>query len=146
MNTSTHNLSITLRPSRALLIVFSFIHLVAVSALVFISISVWVKAIAIASILIIGIKTIEQYALLTADNSVVKISASSATNQCQIEINNEKILHAHIKDAGWLFEYFAVLVLSTNTKVFKTIIAKDAISQEQFYALRLYLRSFNTQR
>ncbi len=146
MNTSTHKLSITLRPSRALFIVFSFIHLIAVSGLVFISVSIWVKAITIVPIIIIGIKNIKQYALLKADNSVVKISDSSTRNECQIEINNGKTHLAHIKDVGWLFEYFAVLVLSTNTKIYKTIIAKDAISQEQFYVLRIYLRSLNNQR
>ncbi len=146
MNTSTHKLGITLRPSRALFIVFSFIHIVAVSALVFISVSVWVKTITIIPIIIIGIKNIEQYALLKADNSVVKISDSSTRNQFQIETNNGKTHLAHIKYAGWLFEYFAVLVLSTNAKIFKSIIAKDAISQEQFYVLRIYLRSLNNQR
>lgn len=125
---------------------FGFLHLLAVVSLIFISIPIWLKVIVIALILIIGARTIAQYALLKTNNTVVKISASSEASQCRIEINNGKIYHARIKDAGWLFEFFAILVLKTSTKTFKTIIAKDAIGQEQFYALRLYLRSLNIQR
>ena len=125
-----------------------FLHLLAAVTLIFITIPIWLKPLAITLILVFGVRTIAQYVLLKNNYAVVKISASGseAEGQCRIEINNGKVFHAHIKNAGWLFEYFAILVLKTSTKTFKTIIAKDAINQEQFYALRLYLRSLNTQR
>ena len=84
--------------------------------------------------------------LLQNKNSILKITAVSASNECKIETSNGTTHDARIQNADWLFRFFAVIVLSVNTKIYKTIIAKDMLSQEQFYALRLYLRSINTLR
>lgn len=70
----------------------------------------------------------------------------SASNECKIESKDGTLHDARIKNADWLFRYFAVIILCTNSKIYKTIIAKDTLSQEQFYTLRLYLRSINTLR
>lgn len=93
-----------------------------------------------------GVYVTKQYVLLQNKNSIVKIITVSASNECKIE-NRDGTLHdARIKNADWLFRYFVVIILSTNSKIYKTIIAKDVLSQEQFYTLRLYLRSINTLR
>lgn len=81
--------------------------------------------------------------MLKSDAAVIRVSTTSKVGQCSIELKNGKTYQASLKDADWLFEYFAVFAFTANTKAIKTIIAKDAMSQEQFYALRLYLRSFN---
>lgn len=87
-------------------------------------------------------KTIKQYALFKADNSIVKLNCASK-NKCRIELANGKVYQATIVTANWLFNYFAILVLQTHVKKFNVTIAKDTMSQEQSYTLRLYLRSLN---
>lgn len=93
-------------------------------------------------IIFIAAITFKQYVLLTSANSIIKINCSSKC-KCRIELNNGKVYQAKLVAADWLFDYFAVIVLQNNTKKFKATIAKDTMSQEQFYALRLYLRSLN---
>ena len=146
MNTSIANISLSLKPSRVLFISFVFIYALAAVSLVAVSISIWIKVIAIGFVLASSVYTIKHYIFLKNKTSVVKISAASDSRKCRIEINCGKIYQAHIKNAGWIFGYFAIFVLNTNTNKYKTIIAKDVLSQEQFYALRLYLRSINTLR
>ena len=85
---------------------------------------------------------IRRFGLLTSNDSVLHLSCT-ASDRCRIELNNGKVYQANITSADWLFNYFAVILLQNNSKKFKVIIAKDAVSQEQFYALRLYLRSLN---
>lgn len=115
----------------------------AVVTLVLITIPLWIKAVAIVSVLITGIKVIAQYSLLKTEGSIVKISASGAGDECKIETRGEITHRARLKSADCLFGYFILFVFGTNKKTFKSIIAKDAVRSEQFYALRLYLRSFN---
>ena len=85
---------------------------------------------------------IRRFALLTSNDSVLHLSCAS-NDRCRIELVNGKVYQTKITSADWLFNYFAVILLQSNSKKFKVIIAKDAVSQEQFYALRLYLRSLN---
>ncbi len=89
-----------------------------------------------------AVNLIKQYAMLSAEKSVTKLDCSSK-NKCKIELKNKKVYQVRLVTTGWLFNYFAVLVLQSNVKKIKVIIAKDAVSQEQFYTLRLYLRSLN---
>ena len=91
---------------------------------------------------VMAVKTIKQYALLKSENSIYKLRCSS-NSKCEIELKNGKVFQAKLIAANWLFDYFAVFLLQNNTNKFKATIAKDSMSQEQFYALRLYLRSLN---
>ncbi len=93
-------------------------------------------------VLMMAAKTIKQYALLSSEDSIYKLRCSS-NSKCQIELKNGKVFHAKLIAANWLFDYFTVFLLQNNTNKFKATIAKDSMSQEQFYALRLYLRSLN---
>ena len=89
-----------------------------------------------------GYFQIKQYALLVSKDAIRLLNCSSK-NKCKLELNNKHRYLTSIVSANWLFNYFAVLVLQSSTKKFNVIIAKDALSQEQFYTLRLYLRSLN---
>ena len=144
MNSSTPNLNLVIKPSKALLFCFIFIYGLAVICILLISILFLIKVIAILLILVSGVYVIKQFALLKNSNSIVKFIASSTSIECKLETKEGIEIDARIKNADWLLHYFAVIVFSTNTKIYKTIIAKDTLSQEQFYALRLYLRSINT--
>ena len=146
MNISTHSLNIALRPSRALFAAITFLHVLAAATIIFISIPVGIKLIVIVLIILLVVKAVNQFVLLKDRNSVVHVSASSASIQSRIELKNGNTIHTSLIHAGWVFEYFVVLVFSANKNVYKAIIAKDAISQEKFYTLRLYLRSTNTLR
>ena len=96
-------------------------------------------------IILIAFVVLRRFALLTSNDSVLHLSCA-ANDRCRIELVNGKVYQTNITSADWLFNYFAVILLQSNSKKFKVIIAKDAVSQEQFYALRLYLRSLNNQR
>ena len=87
-----------------------------------------------------GVANTKQYALLQNTNSVIKIVGASNGN-CKIEFNDGKFIQAKIVSSGSLFEYFKIIVMKNNSQKITSIIAKDSISQEQFYVLRLYLRS-----
>jgi len=115
----------------------------ALVSLMLIAIPLWGKVVAFCITFYFAVKITMQYALLKSDAAVIRVSTTSKVGQCSIELKNGKTYQASLKDADWLFEYFAVFAFTANTKAIKTIIAKDAMSQEQFYALRLYLRSFN---
>jgi len=121
---------------------FSLLHLLALISILFLSIPVLVMVILISIVLMMAAKTIKQYALLISEDSIYKLRCSS-NSKCQIELKNGKVLQAKLIAANWLFDYFAVFLLQNNTNKFKATIAKDSMSQEQFYALRLYLRSLN---
>ncbi len=125
-----------------MLLSLSLLYLIALISILFLSLSVLFKVVLVFIVLIMAIYTIKQYALLKSENSIYKLRCSS-NNKCQIELKNGKVLQAKLISAEWLFNYFAVLLLQNNTKKFKATIAKDSMSQEQLYALRLYLRSFN---
>jgi len=88
----------------------------------------------------IAVITIKRYALFNAENSVHKLSCSN-DNKCKVELHNGKTYKVKVTATNWLFDYFAILTMQNKTKKFKATIAKDALSQEQFYVLRLYLRS-----
>ncbi len=109
------------------------------------TISIWIKVILFFLVVYLGVTTIKQYALLNDNNSISKI-ISSGNKKCKIELNSGKIIQANITAVGSLFDYFIVIVVKNNSNKITSIIAKDSISQEQFYALRLYLRSFKKQR
>ncbi len=123
---------------------FGMLHALAVVALVLITIPLWIKAVAIVAVLITGIKVIAQYSLLKTGNSIVKINAPGTGDKCKIKTRDGRTHRARLKSADWLFGYFVLLVFGTDKKTFKSIIAKDAVHSEKFYALRLYLRAFNT--
>jgi len=142
LNTSTDNFSITLQPSRALFLSLGSVHFLAIVSILFLSIPVWVKIVLVFFIFVTAAITFKQYVLLKSANSISKLNCSSK-RKCRVELNNGKVYQAKLIAADWLFDYFAVLVLQNNTKKFKATIAKDTMSQEQFYALRLYLRSLN---
>ena len=89
--------------------------------------------------------TAKKYIFFKSNNSIAKLSCTK-NGKCRVELKNGKVFQAKIVSAEWLFNYFAVFVLENNVNKFKTTIAKDALSQEQFYSLRLYLRSLNNLR
>ena len=146
MNTSTPNINCSLKPSRALFVFLLFLHALAIVCLLLVFFSIVVQILAIALVCISGIVTIRRYVLLSNKNSIVKFLTTGVSKICKIELKIGQIHNANIKYAGWVLGYFAIIVLSTNANNYKTIIAKDTLSQEQFYALRLYLRSINTLR
>lgn len=146
MNISTPNVSIALRPSRALFTAITFLHVIAAITIVFVSIPIGIKLVVIVLIILLGAKAIYQFVLLKDHHAVTHVSSSTVSSKCKIELKNGNTVHTSLKHAGWIFDYFVVLVFSANKNIYKTIIAKDAASQEQFYALRLYLRSTNTLR
>lgn len=129
-----------------MLLCFVFLHTLAIVCLVLISISIWIKIGAILLVLVSAVNTVKHYALLRDKNSIVKLFATSSPQDCKIKIKSGALLPAHIENAGWLFGYFAIIVLRANSNKHKCIIAKDMLSQEQFYTLRLYLRSINALR
>ncbi len=102
----------------------------------------WIKALSIAIIISMAYFQLKQYVLLVSKDAIKYLNCSSE-NKCLLELNNQQRFSASIISANWLFNYFAILVLQSSTKKYNVIIAKDALSQEQFYTLRLYLRSLN---
>ena len=92
-----------------------------------------------------AVMTTNRYALLKSDHSIHKLSCSS-DRKCKVELQNGKVYDLKLTTAEWLLDYFLVFVMQNKTKKFKATIAKDALSQEQLYSLRLYLRSFNKSR
>ena len=102
----------------------------------------WIKVLAVLLIISIAFVVIRQFALLISNDSVLHLRCA-ANDRCRIGLNNGKVYQANIISADWLFNYFALILLQSNSKKFKVIISKDAVSQEQFYTLRLYLRSLN---
>ena len=153
MNISTANFSVTLNPSKpswALALSLSILYLLAAICILLVSIPALLKVIALAALTYLGVKAIKQHALLRADSSITAIVCSSSNlgsgsgnNKCKVILNNGKEFQTELISANCLFDYFIVFLFKNNTKKFKATIAKDAISQEQFYALRLYLRSIN---
>ena len=104
----------------------------------------------LAALIYTGVKAVKQHALLRSDSSIAALVCSSSSlssgsdnNKCKITLNNGKEFKVNITSADCLFNYFIVLLFKNNAKTFKATIAKDTISQEQFYSLRLYLRSIN---
>ncbi len=144
MSLSIPNINLTLKPSQVLFACFAVLHVLAALCLIFISVSVWYKLFALVLVLLNGVYTIKHYILLNNSNSIVRISISVISKLHKIEFKDGTTHHVHIKNAAWLFNYFATIVFYTKSKRYKSIIAKDTLSQEQFYALRLYLRSINS--
>ena len=145
MNTSIANLSVSLQPSKVLLITLGIFHLLASVSILLITIPILFKVILILLILLLGFVTIKQFVLLNDNCSVVKLNCADKGNT-RLTLKNGSVVNANIVSAQWLFEYFVVLIFKNHSKKYKAVIAKDALSQEQFYTLRLYLRSLNTLR
>ncbi len=89
--------------------------------------------------------SIKKYALISDNSSIIKMNCLDKRNS-KLTLKNGIEVQANLISANWLFGNFAVLVFKSNAKLYKSVIAKDALSQEQFYTLRLYLRSLNTLR
>ena len=140
MTTSTANINIECKVSRALLLLFAFIYLLALISIWLISIPIILKLVLFFVVIYLGVANIKQYSLLQAANSVVRIIGAS-NGKCKIECNDGKFIQAKIISSGNLFGTFIIMVMKNNAQKITSIIAKDSISQEQFYALRLYLRS-----
>ena len=128
-----------------MLLSLSSVHLLAIFSILFLSIPILIKVVLVFFIFVIAANTFNQYVLLKSAKSISKLNCSGE-RKCRIELNDGKVYKAKLIAANWLCDYFEVLVLQNNTKKFKSTIAKDTMSQEQFYALRLYLRSLNKQR
>ncbi|MFK7816335.1 MAG: protein YgfX [Gammaproteobacteria bacterium] len=142
MNTSTAKINITCKASHALLLVFSSAYILALLSIWLIAIPAWIKLISSLIAIYFGTITIKQYALLKADNSVIRI-ISSGDNKCKVEFQDGSTAQANIISISSLFDCFVVLVIKNKSNKITLVIAKDSISQEQFYMLRLYLRSLN---
>jgi len=142
LNTSTDNLSITLKPSNAVIICLGSLHLLALIVVVLLSIAAWLKALLLILVVAMATKAIREHGLNISETSITKLSCAS-NSKCRIELNNGTAIQAKITNADWLFNYFAVLIIQSKQNKFNTVIAKDSLSQEQFYTLRLYLRSLN---
>ncbi len=98
-------------------------------------------------VLVSAIIMIRQYVFFHNKKSIIKITATmNALKTCEIEVKDGTTHKARIDNAGWFLNYFATILFCANSCKYKTIIAKDTLSQEQFYTLRLYLRSINTLR
>jgi len=153
LNTSTLNLSISLKPSKILAIVIVATHFLAAICVVFIAIAVWLKLILLLCIAALLKSALTQYVWLNAKNSVIKINTASSSSltsfpssgQFLIQTKANKRYQASVINAAWVFDYFAILVFKINVnernkKVLRVVIAKDMISQEQLYALRLAIQ------
>lgn len=97
-------------------------------------------------IIVLAKSALSQYVWLNAENSIIKINSVVSAEQYVIQTKANKTYHASIINAVWVFDYFAILVFKakvsrTKNKVIKTVIAKNVISQEQLYALRLSIKS-----
>ena len=114
----------------------------AIISILFLSIPVSLKTVLVVFIIVMAVIAINRYALLKTDSSIHKISFSS-NRKCKIELLNGKEYEVKLTASDWFFNYFAVLIMQSKTNKFKVTIAKDTMSQEQFYVLRLYLRSLN---
>ncbi|MEM7400634.1 MAG: protein YgfX [Pseudomonadota bacterium] len=145
MSISTANYCLSLQPSKVLMLILSFLHLLAIVTMLVLAMPLLIKVIIILLIIVLGFITINKFALIRDDSSIIKLNCVDKGNS-KLMLKNGIEIQANLISAKWLFEYFAVLVFKNNTKSYKTIIAKDALSQEQFYTLRLYLRSLNTLR
>lgn len=87
-----------------------------------------------------GIKAIKQHALYTSDVSITNLVFTS-NKKCKIKLKDGKQFQVKLLSAECLFDYFVIFQFKNNVNNYKATIAKDTISQEQFYTLRLYLRS-----
>jgi len=142
LSTSTANLSITLHPSKTLLLSLVFLKLLAVVSVILLSIPIWIKGVVVCGIVIIALHLVKQHALLKHSHSITSLNCAH-DKKCKIKFNDGNSCNAEIISAEWLFNYFAVFVFQNKKKKLNATIAKDSMSQEQFYALRLYLRSLN---
>ncbi len=123
-----------------MLFVFSLIYLTALISVSLLAIALWLKVGLILIIIVLGVNSIGQYALLNKNNSVSRIIGFENGN-CKIELKKGYSSRAKIVSVGSLFDYFIVIVIKYNSKNITSIIAKDSISQDKFHTLRLYLRS-----
>ena len=127
------------------MLILVFLHLLAIVSILLIEIPVMLKLLSILLVIYLSVIAIRQSVLLASDSSIIKMS-STAKGKSQLELKNGAVHQANLISAQWLFEYFVVIIFKNNRRKYKTVIAKDTLSQEQFYALRLYLRSLNTLR
>ena len=127
------------------MLIFGFLHFLAIVSTLLLAMPISLKVIIILLIVSLGFITIKKFVLFKDDSSVINLNCADR-GKSKLTLKNGAEVQANIVSAKWLFEYFAVLVFKSNAKLYKTVIAKDALSQEQFYALRLYLRSLNTLR
>lgn len=104
------------------------------------AIPIWLKIIASTALVFIGINAIKRHALFKSDASIISLVCLSE-GKCKIKLNNGKQLQVKLVSADILFDYFVAFSFKNNANIYKATIAKDTISQDQFYALRLYLRS-----
>ena len=145
MKKSTVNFSYTAKPSKTLVLSFVFLHALAVASLILISIPIWLKCLSILLIVLMAFNVLRRYALFISNDSIRHLSCAS-NKKCRIELYNGNVHQVKLVSSAWLFNYFAVMVLQSSSRKFKLAISKDTLSQEQFYALRLYLRSKNNER
>ncbi len=141
MNTSTLNLSITLKPSKVLAVVILALHLLAGVCIVLITIPAFFTIIMLFLLLVMVMTALRKYVWLNASNSIIKINSTATAGQYLIQTKADKTYQASMINSVWVLNYFAIIVFkvnlgSPNTKDFKVVIAKDALSQEQLYALR----------
>lgn len=131
-----------MKPSWALTLSLSFLYLLAAICIALISLPIGLKVIALAVLIFVGVKAIKQHALFATDASIIKLNGfNPSNNKCKIKLKNGKKIQVNLISAECLFGYFIVLAFKDNANKYKITIAKDMVSQEQFYALRLYLRS-----
>lgn len=121
---------------------FCLVYVLALVSIFLIAIPVWIKLVIFLVVIYLGIITIKKHALLNDNNSINRIICTG-NDKCKIEFNSGHLIQAKIISVRSLFNYFIVMVIKDNKKNITSIIAKDSISQEQFYTLRLYLRSIN---
>ncbi len=103
----------------------------------------WIEIMFAAAVILSLYYSITKYAWLTANNSIVHIACLGKEEKCEIEFKSGKKVQVKVLDAAWVANYFATLLFKSETKKYKCVISKDAISQEQLYTFRLYLRSVN---
>ena len=117
------------------------VYLLAIFSVLFLSVPIAVKAISIFALVYFTTPVFKHDVLLLKDTSIIKLNCA-ANGKARVEFKNGKALQVKITSMQLVFGYFVILLLRDHQRMHNVVIAKDTSSQEQFHALRVYLRSY----
>lgn len=134
-------LTIHLRPSWQLAIMFSCVHVACIIIILLLDISILLEAIGVLLLGLSLIYYIRMYALLTSPNAIASLYLSDHSS-CKTQTRSGQQQRWCIQGSSFVTSYLTVLSLGSNESVFarSIVILPDSIDTEQFRQLRVWLR------
>lgn len=134
-------LSIYRQPSHQLAIILSLAHFAVAGLLWLLALSLGIKVIIVAALIISLIHYLRRDALLTANNAVVALELSDEM-PCTLITRSGKSIACTILGSTFVAPYLTVLNLKFPENFFtcSVVILPDSMDAEQFRQLRVWLR------